>query len=263
MDEVAYRQFRDLEQQHWWFQGRRTIFFSVLDRFLEARADDDCDPPEERPPEERPVILDIGCGMGGMLPQLSRYGTAIGFDMSLESLHHCKERGFHQLAEGDGYHLPFADNSVDLVTLFDCVEHIDDDRTVLRQAARIVKPGGLIMVTVPAYQFLFSDNDVCAHHKRRYTGGELKRKLREAGFTPIKTSYYNVILLPIIVPLVLAKKLKMRLFGVPKTPRSNISYAVNPLLNSILSATFRAERIPMRVLSFPAGHSVLCVARKT
>jgi hypothetical protein len=115
---------------------------------------------------------------------------------------------------------------------------------------------------VPAYQFLFSDNDVVAHHKRRYTAGDLKRKLREAGYEPLRASYYNVIMFPVIVPLVLLKKLKMKLFGVPENPRSNISYAMPKLANRMLSKTFCAERHPMKRVSYPFGHSLLCLARK-
>lgn len=246
MDEVAYQQFRDLEKSHWWFQGRRAIFFSVLDRFLA--------------PGGR--LLDIGCGMGGMLPDLSRHGTAVGLDLSVESLQFCRKRGFPEVALGDGYRLPFSDRCFDLVTLFDTVEHIDEDAWVFQEAARVAKEGGLVMVTVPAYPFLFSDNDVVAHHKRRYTAGVLEKKLREAGLRPVKTSYYNAILLPLIVPLVLLKKLKMRLFGVPEKPRSNISYAIPGFLNALLSAIFRSERFLIRRMRCPAGHSLLCVAKK-
>lgn len=255
MDQVAYEQFKNLEKSHWWFQGRRAIFFAVLDRFMLGSGAGNGRKPDA-------TILDIGCGMGGMLPGLARYGRAVGFDMSAESLFHCQERGFTELALGDGYHLPFADHAFDLVTFFDCIEHIDDDRAVLREASRVVKPGGLVMVTVPAYQFLYSDNDVVAHHKRRYTARELKGKLGEAGLGPEKTSYYNTILFPIIVPLVLLKKLKMRLFGVPEQPRSNISYSIPRSLNRVLSSTFCSERVPMRRISYPVGHSLLCVARK-
>jgi ubiquinone/menaquinone biosynthesis C-methylase UbiE len=258
MDKVAYEQFRNLEKSHWWFQGRRAIFFGVLDRFMAETASDN----GREPGAPDPTIIDIGCGMGGMLPELSRYGRAVGFDMSEDGLRHCQERGFSELALGDGYHLPFGDAAFDLVTFFDCIEHIDDDRAVLREASRVVKPGGLVMVTVPAYQFLYSDNDVVAHHKRRYTARELKRKLRETGLEPQKTSYYNTILFPIIVPLVLLKKLKMHLFGVPEQPRSNISYSIPRSMNRLLSSTFCAERLPMRRISYPVGHSLLCVARK-
>jgi len=256
MDEVAYQQFRDLEKSHWWFQGRRAIFFSLLDRFMDAVNQD------HRGTGKDAIILDIGCGMGGMLPHLSRHGTAIGIDMSAESLDHCRNRGFTRVTLGDGYCLPFNDGTFDLVTLFDTVEHIDDDQAVLEEASRVAGRNGLVMVTVPAFQFLFSDNDVVAHHKRRYTARALKRKLRHAGLTPIKTSYYNTLLFPIIVPLVLLKKLKMNLFGVPENPRSNISYTIPSILNAFLSTTFSSERIPMRRMSYPVGHSLLCLARK-
>ena len=258
MDDVAYQQFRELEQGHWWFQGRRAIFFHVLDDHL-PHGESDNGQERSAPPA---TILDIGCGMGGMLPSLSRYGRVVGLDTSAESLRHCHERGFASVTLGDGYHLPFGEHTFDLATLFDCVEHIDDDRTVFREAHRVVKPRGLVMVTVPAYQFLFSDNDVVAHHKRRYTARDLKRKLREAGFTPVKTSYYNTVLFPLIVPMVLLKKLKMRFFGVPDQPRSNISYSIPEPLNRLLAATFRAERLPLHRMSYPVGHSLFCLARK-
>ena len=253
MDEVAYQQFKDLEKGHWWFQGRRAIFFSLLDRFLS---------PGGRSGVPEPRLLDIGCGMGGMLPDLSRYGTAVGLDLSEESLQFCQKRGYPEVALGDGYRLPFSDRCFDLVSLFDTVEHIDEDAWVFREASRVVKAGGLVMVTVPAYQFLYSDNVVVALHKRRYRAGVLRKKLREAGLRPVKTSYYNAILLPVIVPLVLLKKLKMRLFGVPEKPRSNISYAIPGFLNALLSAVFRSERFLIPRVSSPAGHSLLCLAKK-
>ncbi|MBN2492107.1 MAG: class I SAM-dependent methyltransferase [Planctomycetes bacterium] len=258
MDEAACRQFRDPESAHWWFQGRRAIFCRVLDRFL-LPAPGGPAPGGTRAPL---LLLDLGCSAGAMLGRLARYGRVIGLDPEPGSLRHCRARGLVDVSLGNAYHLPFGAATFDGVTLFDSLEHIDDDRAVLGEVARVLRPGGLVMVTVPAYPFLFSDNDVAAGHRRRYTAGMLKRRLRAAGLPPVKTSYYNTILFPLIVPVVLLKKAKTQLCGRAGPPRSNVSYALPRPLNAALAAVFRAERFPLSRLSFPLGHSLLCVSRK-
>ena len=249
MDQAAYTQFRELERDHWWFRGRRAIFFDVLDRALRGRA--------------AVRTLDLGCGMGGMLGPLARYGPAFGTDVSEEGLSFCRGRGFTRVARADGYHLPFRDGTFDLVTLFDTVEHIPEDERVFAEAARVLRPGGLLMITGPAYGFLYSDNDAFAQHCRRYTMGDLCRKTARAGFRPVERSYVNFFLFPVILPLVLIKSLLYRLRRPSAEQlRSNISYRMPGPLNAALSGIFGAERFVLRRMSVPVGHSLFLLARK-
>ncbi len=245
MDEVAYRQFIELEESHFWFVGRRRIFFHLLDRELNGRRD--------------ASVLDVGCGAGGMLEPLSRYGEVTGIDTSAELVDFCHERGFDRVQVGSAYELPADPGSVDLVTLFDTIEHVPDDGRVLSECRRVLAPGGLVFISVPAYQFLYANNDRVAHHQRRYAARQLRRRLEAAGLTPTKVTYFNALLFPVILPAVLAKKLQERLTG--PSERTNLSHPVPPALNRLLAATMSAERHVLSRTSLPFGHSIIAIAR--
>ena len=108
------------------------------------------------------------------------------------------------------YELPVRAGSLDLITMFDTIEHVPDDLRALQEARRALRPGGLVFLSVPAYQFLYANNDRIAHHERRYTARALRRKLTATGFEPVQVTYFNTLLFPAILPLVLAKKAKER-----------------------------------------------------
>ncbi len=249
MEGVAYDQFLELERDHWWFIGRRRSYFTILERFL--------------PPRPGLAVADVGCGVGGMLPELKlRYGDAVGVDADRRSIEICHERGFARSFVGGDVGLPLRDASQDLVTLFDCLEHVDDDRGVLREVTRVLKPGGTAFFSVPAYQFLYSNNDKVAHHKRRYTRGDLVAKARTAGLVVRKATYVNVVLFPLILPAVLALKTKERLFPKEGDTRTNLSSSPSPLLNGLLAAIFGGEGKVLRYVSAPFGHSLVMVAMR-
>ncbi len=253
MDDLAARQFIELEHHHWWFVGRRRIFFDVIERALAGRA------------ASRTLrALDVGCGAGGMLPGLSRLTAPIGLDISTDLLRQARARGFPRLLIGSAEQLPVAPASLDLVTAFDCIEHLDDDRTALAAFAQALKPGGLLFVSVPAWQFLFSENDRVAHHKRRYRRGELAAKARAAGFEVMQASYVNSWLFPLIVPAVLLLKLKQRFLKRPDAAsETNLSYRLPRWLNAMLAGIFSSERLILRHASFPLGHSLVLLARRS
>jgi SAM-dependent methyltransferase len=246
MEETANRQFVELEQTHFWFVGRRRIFFTLLDREMAGRTDW--------------RILDVGCGAGGMLGPLARYGEVTGVDMSEELIQFCRERGFDRVQVGSAYDLPVEPDSVDLLTLFDTIEHVPDDRRVLREVGRVLSPGGRVFISVPAYQFLYANNDRVAHHQRRYTARGLKGKLVEAGLQPIQVTYFNTFLFPAIFPAVLAKKVQERLTD--PEDRTNLSHTMPAPLNRALAATMGGERHLLARRNFPFGHSIIAIARK-
>ena len=248
MECVAYDQFLTLERDHWWFVGRRRSYFTILSHFL--------------PRERELAIADIGCGVGGMLPELDAFGHPVGVDSDLQSIKICRDRGFPNSFVGGADLLPLAADSHDLVTFFDCLEHLDDDEGALAEVLRVLKPGGTAFFSVPAYQFLFSNNDRVAHHKRRYTRSELVRKVRKAGMTVEKATYVNVVLFPLILPAVLLLKLKERLLPKLNDTRSNLTHAPGKLVNTILGAIFGGEGRVLKYVSSPLGHSQVLVARK-
>lgn len=248
MDEVAYEQFARLEERHWWMRGRRTLFFDLLDRLL---------------PPKRPLrSLDVGCGYGAMLRELGRYGSASGVDVAAEAVEECRRRGIEDVAVSSAYSVPEPDGSFDVVAFFDCLEHLEDDGAALREANRLLRPGGHVVVTLPAYKFLYANNDRVAHHQRRYTVHEIRAKLEAAGFRARKTTYVNTLLFPLILPIVLLKKLKERLRPQRDDDTTNLTHEVPGPLNDLLYRIFSSERLLLRRVSFPTGHSIFALAAK-
>jgi SAM-dependent methyltransferase len=245
MDETANRQFVELEESHFWFKGRRAIFFHLLERELAGRG---------------PLrVLDVGCGAGGMLEPLSRFGEVWGIDNQLELVEFCHSRGFERVMLGDAYDLPVENGDVDLVTLFDTIEHIPDDVRALCEVRRALAPDGRVFISTPAYQFLYADNDRIAHHERRYTASELGNKLRVAGLEPTKLTYFNTLLFPAILPAVLLGKMRSRVLG-PRD-QTNLSHQFRPVINDALGATMSAERHLLERVDMPFGHSIIAIAR--
>lgn len=247
MDSLATHQFIELERVHWWFDGRRRIFFDVLGRRIGPRQD--------------LRMLDVGCGVGGMMMELRRFGEPAGLELSASMVAVARERGFQRTFCGDAQNLSIQSGDLDLVTAFDCIEHLDRDDLALAEFFRVLKPGGLLFVSVPAYQFLYAENDRVAQHKRRYVRGTLSRRVRAAGFEILQASHFNILLFPAILPAVLGLKLKQRLLR-SSGSETNLSYVPPRWLNRLLAGIFGAERHLFRHGSSPVGHSIFCLAQK-
>lgn len=248
MEAAAYRQFRDLEERHWWFRGRRTVYLGLLRHQLGGL----------RPKR----VLDLGCGVGGFLAGLAQIGERVlPTDMDRASLAICRERGFPAVLS-DGYALPFADEGFDLVCLFDALEHIPDEARALSEVARVLAPGGRVVISVPAYQFLYANNDRVARHCRRYTRARLRQALESAGFALERNTHTNVFLFPLILPAVLLLKAYESVRPGPPSERTNLTLPLPAPLQGLLWSIFAAELPFSRHLDWPAGHSILAIAKK-
>jgi SAM-dependent methyltransferase len=242
MDALLLKQHLELEERHWWFVGRRRIVLGVLDRFVPAGGG--------------PLdVLDAGCGGGATLESLrNRYGNACGLELSGEAVAYARERG-RDVMQGSIEEMPFADESLDLALALDVIEHVYDDASALRELHRVLKPGGSLLLTVPALMLLWSQHDMANGHYRRYTEGQLRRRVEEAGFETAFSTYFNTLLFP----PVLAARLLWRLR--PKKVASDVAEVAEPV-NAMLAGTFSLERHLLGHVRLPIGVSALCYARK-
>src|SRR3990172_247858 len=162
MEKTLYGLYHKEEDAWWWAVGRRTLIGSLLKKYGNGNG--------------RPRLLEIGCGAGGLLKELSKLGTSYGLDVEQESMKYCRERGLERLCLGDASALPYRAELFDAVICVDVLEHLDDDGAALADIYRVLKPGGRLVATVPAFQSLWSRRDVQLHHKRRYRLGERGRR---------------------------------------------------------------------------------------
>jgi len=252
MQQHTYAIMRRVEENHWWFAGRRQIIRSFLQRLC-------CDPDVAAPKsagQRAPLnILDVGCGTGANLEMLSQFGQAEGVDVSAEALSFCRARGLENVKQGEAEALPYEDNSFDLVTGLDVVEHLDDDLAGLKEMRRVLRRGGHALLFVPAFMFLWGVQDDISNHRRRYTLPGLKRMVRQAGFEVERATYVNI---SFFGPILLGRIL-MRAFRLRPESENNITIG---FLNGLLGKVLGAESLVLRYLNFPFGVSIICVARK-
>jgi SAM-dependent methyltransferase len=243
LEEQAYRQQFELENGHWWFEGRRAVMWALLHR---AGVRDGA------------RMLDAGCGTGRNLQEFGRLGPATGVDPSPEAIDFCRQRGIEGVTRGTIEHLEFPDGAFDLILATDVLEHLRDDRAALRELRRVAAPGATLLCTVPAYRWLWSGHDDEHHHFRRYTLRELRAALRAGGWRPLAGSYFNTVLLP---PIAAVRLLARRSHRDPDGGRPDLRLTP-PALNGLLAQPMRAEAALIgRGLRLPAGVSIGVVAR--
>jgi SAM-dependent methyltransferase len=231
-----------VEETHWWFVGRRRLFAREIAALsLSPRA----------------RVLDIGTSTGTNLRMLrdAGYERVLGVDQSPEAIRHCETKGLGPVHQGDICDLPFDDGSFDLVLATDIVEHVVDDALALREVARVLAPGGALLLTVPAFQSLWGLQDDVAQHRRRYRMHELLRIVQGAGLKPLRRYHFNYLL---FVPIWLAR----RFIGLLRLPLRSEAEVNTPLLNAVLSGIFRFDTLTSPVLRPWFGVSILIIARK-
>jgi 2-polyprenyl-3-methyl-5-hydroxy-6-metoxy-1,4-benzoquinol methylase len=241
VERELYDEHASLEQDHWWFVGRRAIIDAVLTRHLPAVTDR--------------RILDVGCGTGGMLPLLARFGTVSGIEAEPLAVEHCRSAfGEFEVRLGAIPEGVPSDGGIDLVTAFDVIEHIEDDLAALRSLREALCPAGVAVITVPALQWLWSDHDVVNGHQRRYTRRRLVDVVEQAGFHVQHVSYFNTALLPVVATARLAQGLRKR----PVAPHSDFTMPSAPV-NATLTWVLGSERRIVARTGLPVGVSLIAV----
>jgi SAM-dependent methyltransferase len=243
MDHLLELQTHELEEQHWWYRGRRRVIAQLLDS-LGAPAGIE--------------ILDAGCGSGRNMVDLARRGSVTGVEISDASVARARERGIGEVVQCSLTELPFADGQFDLVVCLDVIEHIEDDMRALRELRRVTVAGGHMLVMVPAYQWLWSEHDVINHHERRYNAATLREASAAAGWEVIRSTYFNGLLLPIAI---IHRRLTRRSHFVGE-PVSDLQRTAEPL-NTLLELPLAAEAAMIGSgLRIPAGLSLAALLRK-
>ena len=232
----------EAEEASWWFRARRKILQRVL-------ADLDL------PTNTR--LADIGCGMGGNLGMLRAFGYVTGIERHPEAAKAARSRTGLAVLTAPAEATPLDTESIDVVTMFDVLEHLDHESTALSEVYRVLKSGGYFVFTVPAFQLLWGGHDEALHHKRRYTKGELLKKLRAGNLHIEWCSYYNASL---FVP-VAAVRLTRRLLGRGGVAKADVGQATG-WQGRILERLFAAERHVLGRATLPFGVSLIGVARK-
>ncbi len=242
MDPEQYALMARVERDHWWYAGMRRLTAALL-----------ADPPGEGSPWR---ILDAGCGTGGTTAWLRRYGSVVGVDLAAEAAPFWRERGLTTIARGSVSALPFAADCFDLVTCFDVLYHqqVADEAPALAEFWRVLRPGGLLLLRVPAYNWLQGAHDAAVHTRRRYTRPELEAAVRAAGFTVVAATYGNCFLFP----LAAAKRLSERWLG---ESQAEMMVPMAPI-NALFAGALGLESRLIARWSLPAGLSVFVLGRK-
>ena len=243
MEKEEFNKINKLENFHWWYVGTREISFSILSKYL--------------PKKEGLKILDIGCGTGGNLKELSTFGDARGIDLDPYVIGLCKQNGF-KCEIGDLRSLKQKEDSFDLITLFDVLNQADYESIpgILNDIRNVLKKGGLLVFREPAMKAVSGKHDLYVNIRFRSEKKDIQHLLKGAGFEVLYSSHINFLL---FIPVWLKRKFD---FFMDKTPRSDV-YKHSDFSNDVLLGILRVEKYLLNVFNFPVGTSLLVVARKS
>ncbi len=231
----------EVESFHWWFFVRRKLLKTLLSSLNISK---NC------------IALDVGCGTGANLGILEAAGfNVVGLDRSSYALSLTQKKINCPLVNGDLSGLPMRAESVGLIVAMDILEHLEDDLNGIKEFYRVIRNGGTLIVTVPAFKFLKGIQDIVTGHKRRYSKQEILSKMEQGGFEILRHSYFNFFL---FFPILIGRRI-INLLGLKVKSENKMNF---PIINFFLKAIFSIEPYTLRCFSFPFGVSILCIAKK-
>ena len=254
MQQHTYAIMDRVEDSHWWFVGRRAILESFLCGIVQKLGGSIGNRDADKDFRVPFRILDVGCGTGANLEMLSQFGAAEGVDVSDDALEFCRRKGL-TVQKGLAETLPYADETFDITTALDVVEHLDDDIAGLKEMHRVTKTGGYSLIFVPAFMWLWGVQDDISNHRIRYTKKQIIQRLEKAGFAVERATYANF---TFFAPILGGRTL-MRLTGLKPESENNVNISA---LNGVFGKLFSAERHWLKRLNFPFGVSIVIQAKK-
>ena len=244
MEKDFYLQYASVEDKHWWFVARRQIIEQLITKLKLPK---------------NAQILEAGCGTGGNLRMLSRHGEISAMELDEIACKLANQRQITHVKRGSlPDNIPFT-SLYDLILILDVIEHLDDDLSALKALYSKLKPGSFLLITVPAYNFLWSEHDEINHHKRRYRLNHLKKLVNKAGFQISLGSYFNTFLFPLVLMVRSLEKI------LPKQNKNQISSDLalpSKPINKFLKWLFKSEIYFLDKFTLPFGVSILLIARK-
>lgn len=227
-DPVFFQRLKQVEKKHFWFRIRRKWIFDRIRRFVPPPAD----------------LLEVGCGCGNVCSYMSQRGY---ISKGCEYFPDAVKTAYpdFQMVQGDARTLPFRDRSFDVVGLFDVIEHFENDRDILIEARRMIRPGGIVAPTVPARKELWSHFDEISCHKRRYSRDDVYTILTDIRLKPLSVEH-------MFLPLYWAAKLR-------KNKKSNDYFRINPVVNEVFALMLEIERTITKLVKMPIGTSIIAI----
>ncbi len=243
MQEIVYHTNFEIEDTYWWFVARNQIIYDFIQNQTDIKP--------------HAFILDVGCGTGGFAAKLKNTYIPVCLDASATALEYCKKRGINLLHNMYLQDFPKNKYNLSAIIMLDVIEHIKDADSVLHSACELLPPGGTLIITVPAYMWLWSKHDEIHQHYRRYTKKQLNQAIKNAGFEIEYSTYFNFFL---FFPAIL-KRFLDKLTGADKKNQEPVE-KISPFLNKIFTRIFKFEGNFLGRIKFPFGVSILASAKK-
>ncbi len=245
MNTAEFDRMFAVEETHWWYRGRRSLVRTALDRFGPGGGD--------------AAILDLACATGMSFRFLADYGSIRGIDISAETIRLCGERGIDRIVQADAMALPFHEGTYDVVLALDAFEHFDDDVAAMAEVFRVLRPGGLLIATVPAFMALWSPHDEAYHHVRRYRRPQLRGRLESVGFHTERMSYSSMAL---FLPVWTLRRIRALRPQPQEDATSDFAVPMPAPVEWLADAITRTEVAVERHVNLPFGVSLFGVMRK-